>query len=153
MSVNIKCQSTSSCVQHLSLGLIIIRNLELKPQWKDFNSDSFLLVKGLQVFVLSWFSSPLENQYQHLMLAFKNFLIKSYQVILGFFFLQKYYAQFLVIFTTTSEEQGMFCLYNLKNIEFGYRKLPRLESSSLKRIEEQEPRQIQLYGAERVRVR
>ena len=72
---------------------------------------------------------------------------------LGFFFLQKYYAQFLVIFTTTSEEQGMFCLYNLKNIEFGYRKLPRLESSSLKRIEEQEPRQIQLYGAERVRVR
>ena len=87
------------------------------------------------------------------MLAFKNFLIKSYSVILGFFFLQKYYAQFLVIFTTTSEEQGMFCLYNLKNIEFGYKKLPRLESSSLKRIEEQEPRQIQLYGAERVRVR
>ena len=87
------------------------------------------------------------------MLAFKNFLIKSYSVILGFFFLQKYYAQFLVIFTTTSEEQGMFCLYNLKNIEFGYGKFPGLECSSLRRIEEQEPRQIQLYGAERVRVR
>ena len=45
----------------------------------------------------------------------------------------------------------MFCLYNLKNIEFSYRKFPGLECSSLRRTEEQEPRQIQLYGAERVR--